>query len=674
MMNGIGHTTTCCGGRGLNSLVRFDELAAALAAETALTVSPVATADGHVRALNASDGTATAGVFLCDVTGIHDPTVVDGWLTAAGLHPRLLVLVGPEADLPPLLAHLQDEGYMVAAIDLPVSPTRLVTTLRHYLDLVRLRERLDASGRQTARYQYELNELVETARAIASERDIGKLLSLILEKARYITAADAGSVYIVEGLHLAPDERSLRFMVSQNDSMAIDFRSFTLKVDNRSIVGHSVVNKTGINIPDLYELDQPGKNPWGFRHDKQFDRKTGYQGHSMLTVPMMNQSDEVIGVIQLINRKRDGAAKLTAPTDFTDQVIPFDERSEELARTLASQAGISLENTLLYEDIQRLFESFVNAAVSAIEMRDPTTSGHSQRVATLTCELAKAVDRVDDGPFAGLRYSRDDLKEIEYAGLLHDFGKVGVREQILVKPKKLFDPTLDLVKQRFGFIRVRLEADAMRRQLELMQREGAQPGDERLTDVQATLQSQLAELDDILAFILQANEPTVLAKGGFERLHEIAARTYLDVDGERRPLLTPDEVAALSVEKGSLTGEERLEIERHVVHTISFLESIPWGRKFTNVPGIAGAHHEKLDGTGYPYGLSADHIRIESRMMTIADIFDALTASDRPYKSAVPLTKALDIIGFEVKAGKCDAELYRIFLDAKPWDVILPAS
>jgi HD-GYP domain-containing protein (c-di-GMP phosphodiesterase class II) len=645
-----------------------------LAAETALTVSPWGSDDGHLWTLTASDRSSAPGVFLCDVAGITDPAVVEGWFTAADLHPQLLVLVGPESGLPSLMARLQDDGHMVAAIDLPVSPTRLVTTLRHYLDLVQLRERLDASGKQTARYQYELNELVETARAIASERDIGKLLSLILEKSRYITAADAGSVYIVEGLHLAPHERSLRFMVSQNDSMTIDFRSFTLKVDNRSIVGHSVLHKTGINIPDLYDLDQPGKNPWGFRHDKQFDRKTGYQGHSMLTVPMMNQSDEVIGVIQLINRKRNGGAKLQTPEAFGEQVIPFDERSEELARTLASQAGISLENTLLYEDIQRLFESFVNAAVSAIEMRDPTTSGHSQRVATLTCELAKAVDRVDDGPLSGVRFSRDDLKEIEYAGLLHDFGKVGVREQILVKPKKLFDPILDLVKQRFGFIRVRLEADSMRRQLDLIQREGASPGDERVAEVDRELQAQLAELDDILAFVLQANEPTVLAKGGFERLHEIASRSYVDIDGQRKPLLSADEVAALSIEKGSLTGGERQEIERHVVHTISFLESIPWGRKFSNVPGIAGAHHEKLDGTGYPYGLSADSIRVESRMMTIADIFDALTASDRPYKSAVPLPKALDIIGFEVKAGKCDPELYRIFLDAKPWDVILPSA
>jgi HD-GYP domain-containing protein (c-di-GMP phosphodiesterase class II) len=632
----------------------------------------VASSDDTLLALSAMDRPGAAGIFLYEVSAETSKGDIKAQLAAAGLEPQLLVVVGPEDHLAPLMASLQDEGMMVGALDLPASPTRLATTLRHYLDLVQLRERLDASGKQTARYRYELNELVEIARAIASERDIRKLLGLILEKSRYITSADAGSVYIVEGLHLEPHERTLRFMVSQNDSMTIDFREFTLKVDNRSIVGHSVLHKTVINIPDLYELDQPGKNPWGFRHDKQFDRKTGYQGHSMLTVPMTNQNDEVIGVIQLINRKRNGNAKLTGPEDFGVQVMPFDERSEELARTLASQAGVSLENTLLYGDIQRLFESFVNAAVTAIEMRDPTTSGHSQRVASLTCELAKAVDRVDDGPLAGVRFSREDLKEIEYAGLLHDFGKVGVREQVLVKPKKLFDPTLALVKQRFGFIRVQLEAAMMRRQLELITREGATPGDERLAELMRENEATIAEMDEMLAFILQANEPTVLAKGGFERLHEIAARIYVDVDGTRKPFLTPDEVAALSVERGSLTGGERQEIERHVVHTISFLESIPWGRQFSNVPAIAGAHHEKLDGSGYPYGLGADGIRVESRMMTIADIFDALTASDRPYKAAVPLNRALDIIGFEVKDGKCDAGLYRIFLESKAWSSILP--
>ncbi|MBC7544879.1 MAG: GAF domain-containing protein, partial [Candidatus Sericytochromatia bacterium] len=616
----------------------------------------------------------TKGVTLCDAAIWTEPDDLLAMTLSAGYQPQLLILVGAEAEIQTRLDAMADQTIPLAILDLPISPQRLTVTLQNYLELAAMRQRLLDSGKQTARFQYELNELVEIARAIASERDISKLLGLILEKSRYITAADAGSVYIVEGLDLPPEERTLRFTISQNDSLDIDFRQFTLKDDNRSIVGHAVLNRTVVNIPDLYRLDEPENNPWGFRHDKQFDQKIGYQGHSMLTVPMMNQNDDVIGVIQLINRKRDGVRRLKTLTDFQDQVIPFDHRSEELARTLASQAGISLENTLLYEDITRLFESFVNAAVSAIEVRDPTTSGHSQRVATLTCELAKTIDQLSDGQYAQVNFSRDDLKEIQYAGLLHDFGKVGVREQVLLKSKKLLDSTLEVIKHRFDFIRMATETEMLRRQMDLITREGATPSDERLLGLIAESDRRLAELDEILAFIVQANEPSVLAQGGFEQLHEIAARSYVNVQGERRPFLSTEEVLALSVERGSLTKGERVEIERHVVHTIAFLENIPWGRKFRNVPAIAGAHHEKLDGTGYPYGLPAESIRIESRMMSIADIFDALTASDRPYKSAVPLPKALDIIGYEVKAGKCDADLYRIFLEAKPWTSILPDS
>lgn len=517
-------------------------------------------------------------------------------------------------------------------------------------------------------------ELIAIARAISTERDIGTLLGLILEKSRAVTGADAGSVYIVEGQGLQPAERTLRFMVSQNDSVHIDFREFTLRIDDSSIVGRAVSSQKLINIPDLYALDQPDKNPWGFKHDKKFDRKVGYQGRSMLTVPMINQRDEVIGVIQLINKLKPGAPKLSKPSDFDEWVVPFDARSEELAMTLASQAGISLENTLLYEDIRRLFEGFVNASVTAIESRDPTTSGHSQRVATLTCGLAEMVDRETSGPFSEVRFSHDDLKELEYASLLHDFGKVGVREKVLVKAKKLYEPDRELLIARFDYIRKSLEAEQYRRKLELVVREGAAQAERRFAELDEELRRKLAELDEYVQFVLKANEPTVLAEGSFERLGEIAARTYVDGRGQIHPYLTSSEVAALRLPRGSLTTEERLEIESHVVHTYNFLENIPWGRRLGKIPTIAGSHHEKLDGSGYPRGLKAAEIRIETRMMTIADIFDALTASDRPYKKAVPVARALDIIGYEVREGKCDADLFRLFVDSKVWHRVIPPA
>ena len=620
--------------------------------------------DGFVE-VRLGDG----GVIFVSPGLLFDEEGLETHFTRSSQGSTLLCVVGADEDMFGI-EELRDLGH-IAVMTTPLPSSRLYVTLRNYLDLVSLRARAVDRSHWAERYRYELGELIAISRAISSERDVSKLLGLILEKCRYVTGADAGSVYIVEGQALNPRERTLRFMVSQNDSIDIDFREFTLSVDEQSIVGRAVTSRELINIPDLYRLECEGCNPWGLHHDKSFDRKVGYQGRSMLTVPMVNQRDEVIGVIQLINKRRDGAPALTQPEHFTDWVVPFDKRSEELAATLASQAGISLENSLLYDEIQRMFEGFVNAAVTAIESRDPTTSGHSYRVATLTVGLAEMVDRESSGPFAGVHFQPDELKEIEYAGLLHDFGKVGVREQVLIKAKKLYEHERDLLLTRFDYIRKAIETDCYKRKLELVLRDGASAADRHFADLDEEQRRKLAELDAYVAFVIKANEPTVLPEGSFEKLAEIANLTFLDPRGDTRPYLTPGEVAALRLPKGSLTTEERLEIESHVVHTFNFLENIPWGRRLGKVPLIAGSHHEKLDGTGYPRGLPAEQIRLETRMMTIADIFDALTASDRPYKKAVPVDKALDIIGFEVKQGKCDPELFRLFVDAKVWQLVI---
>lgn len=515
----------------------------------------------------------------------------------------------------------------------------------------------------------ELAEIIAIGRAMASERDIRKLLGLILQKTRGITGADAGSVYIVEGLSQPVARRTLRFMVSQNESIKLDFTEFSLPLGERSIVGRAALTQNLINIADLYQLDQPDKNPWGFRHDKTFDQRTGYEGHSMLTVPMKNQREEVIGVIQLINKRRHRHRRpLKSRPDFDQEIIPFTERDETLAMTLATQAGISLENTLLYEDIRRLFEGFVQAAVTAIESRDPTTSGHSSRVAVLTTGLAEMVDKESNGLYADTRFTDEMMKQIEYAALLHDFGKVGVREQVLVKAKKLYEPERELILLRFDYIRRWRELSALQKRHDLVVA-GADAATVGAVDEE--LRASLAEIDDFIAFILRSNEPTVLAEGSFEKLADIAARTYEDPRGKVLPYLTPEEVVALRLPRGSLTSREREEIESHVVHTATFLETIPWGRRFAAIPEIASGHHEKLDGTGYPNQLRADQIRVETRMMTIADIFDALTASDRPYKKAVPVERALDILHADVRAGKCDPELYRIFVETKLWRRVL---
>jgi HD-GYP domain-containing protein (c-di-GMP phosphodiesterase class II) len=636
----------------------LEELAAALADDPRFAGYEVATPSEGVVEVRVGE----AGLAVVDERVFADPARLEPHLTRSRAGSTRLVFAGNEDAL--VAAATGGDPSELALWVLPMSRARAAMALPAELDLVALRARARERGRTADRYRYELGELLAISRAIASERDVEKLLGMILEKSRYVTGADAGSIYIVEGDHL-------RIMVSQNDSVAVDFRAFALPVDDRSIVGKAVTSRTAVNIPDLLRLGEPGANPWGVRHNRSLDEKTGYRARSMLTFPLVNARDEVIGVIQLINRKRVPEARLHDEADFAREVVPFDQRSVELCETLAAQAGVTLENALLYAEIQRLFEGFVSASVTAIEQRDPTTSGHSQRVAELTVGLAQTVEREGAGPWRGLRFTVDDLKQIEYAGLLHDFGKVGVRENVLVKAKKLYDHQRDLLLLRFDYIRKSIESEGLARRVALLERRAdvlaAAAGD-------ADPGEALRRLDEMVAFVLRANEPTVLAEGSFDRLVEIAANRYVDARGEARPYLQPEEVESLRIQRGSLRPDERLEIESHVTHTYNFLATIPWGRKLRRIPTIAGAHHEKLDGTGYPRGLRAEEIPVESKMMTIADIFDALTASDRPYKKAVPLERALDILADEVKRGKCDPDLFRLFVEAKVWQRVLVAS
>ncbi len=526
---------------------------------------------------------------------------------------------------------------------------------------------------QLERARYESSLLVDIGRALSQERDTQRLLDLILLRAREVTGADAGSVYIVEGDADDPAGHILRFTESQNDSRTIASEGFTLPVSSTSIVGACVLASEVINIPDLYNLDAPGQgnNIWGFIHDKSFDENNDYQSRSLLTIPMVSARNQVIGVIQLINRRKAGVLRLGPLESFQENVIPFDDESINYATTLASQACIALENSLLYDEVKTLFEGFVHASVTAIESRDPTTSGHSERVADLTVGLAKVVDRADSGSYAGLKFNPDELKQIEFAALLHDFGKVGVREHVLVKEKKLYTHERAAIDLRFQFIRRSIELDSATAKVAYLLESSADEAAEKLRASDAKAAERIAEIDDFLQFILSANEPTVLEQGGFDRIAEIATRTYFNVAGEELEYLSDSEVISLQVARGSLTKLEREEIESHVVHTFNFLKKIPWGRTYRSIPQVAGAHHEKLDGSGYPQGLHAADIPAPAKMMTISDIFDALTASDRPYKRAVPLVKALDILGSEVKRGKLDPELYEIFLGAKVYEGIV---
>jgi HD-GYP domain-containing protein (c-di-GMP phosphodiesterase class II) len=602
----------------------------------------------------------------------------DVWRDAQALAPHLvrarsgnygLILVGTDGELEDARLDGSPSDADLTALAAPVGMARLLLLIRTRAEAIALRMHTATLELELEQSRHENDMLISIGRALSQERDIQSLLAIILRRACEVTNADAGSVYIVEGPDEDISKRSLRFAVSQNDSRNVQPQGFTMPVSASSIVGTCVLGGDRINVPDLYNLDDPGtgNNPWGFVHDRSFDDKYRYQTRSVLAVPMISARAEVIGVIQLINKRARGYIQLDLPVDFKDGVVPFDDVSEAYVAALASQAGIALENVLLYEEVKTLFDSFVKAAVTAIESRDPTTSGHSERVAELTCGLARAVNRADSGRYREVRFSRDDLTQIQYAALLHDFGKVGVREHILVKAKKLYEHERELILQRFQLIKRGFKIEGLEQKVRYLTESSRDQIAAELAAVDKGLVDKVAELDNIIQFILQANEPTVLDQGGFERIAELSGMTYRDETGETLPLLTPTEVSCLQIRRGSLTDEERLEINSHVVHTYNFLVRIPWSRTLRDVPEIAGAHHEKLDGTGYPNRLRGDQIPVPARMMAISDIYDALTASDRPYKKAMPIEKALDILASDVKRGQLDADLFEVFVGARVW-------
>jgi HD-GYP domain-containing protein (c-di-GMP phosphodiesterase class II) len=517
------------------------------------------------------------------------------------------------------------------------------------------------------RARWEIEQLNEIGIALSTQRERDSLLRFILQKCRDITASDAGSLYLVE--ENEGGERRLRFKITQNDSTAVEFRESLLPIDSTSLAGYVALTGEAIDLPDVYAL--PASLPFHFNH--QFDEQSGYRCKSMLIVPIRNPQGEVIGVVQLINCKRAHGAHVDNERD--DGFVPYPAHCRPLLDSLASQAAVAIENNRLDESIETLFEGFVRASVGAIESRDPATSGHSFRVADLTIGLAEAVDRADGGVFRDIRFSRAEMKEIRYASLLHDFGKVGVREEVLVKAKKLYPLQLQLVKQRFAYARKAFEYEQSERKLAYLLARGREEFLLRQNDFQRELEANLREIDDFLGFIVKCNEPTVLHEGNFERLADITSRDYIDSKGRRKPLLTLQEVKMLSISRGNLDEVERRQIEQHVGHTLSFLSQIPWTREIKNIPAIASAHHEKLDGTGYPQNLAAPVIPFQSKMMTISDIYDALSAQDRPYKKAVPWDQALDILHDEAKQGLIDGALLQVFRDAEIFRLtVIPKS
>ncbi|WP_068827461.1 HD domain-containing phosphohydrolase [Pseudomonas sp. BMS12] len=552
---------------------------------------------------------------------------------------------------------------MDGALPLPntASEDELVALLGFAAEQFHLRQKTGQLAAALQEKDGDLQKLVDVGLALSAEKDLDRLLSKILTEGRRLSNSDAASLFLVDNKGEQPQ---LLFKLTQNSSMPTRFQEQRMPLTKASIAGYVALTSTELNIADAYAI--PPDAP--YRFNRSFDMQVGYRTLSLLAIPMLNHRHEVVGVLEFINCQDDNG-----------QAIAFDEVMAASLRALASQAAVAIENRQLLDDISQLFDGFVQASVFAIEQRDPTSAGHSFRVADLCIALAR---QLPQAPMSHLRQQAlndEGLRELRYAALLHDFGKVGVREHVLTKAKKLPEAVVENLRYRVALAKESLHNQTLRRMLQAYRQHGVL--DEPLRQQWETeLALECERLDQYLRDILKANEPSVLTEGDFNHLQEIQGHVVKSHDDGLIGLLSEHEFCALAIRRGSLTQEERAEIERHVVHTRDFLKLIPWTPALHRIPEIAAAHHEKLDGSGYPKGLAGDAIPCASRIMTICDIYDALTAADRPYKPAVPVEHALDILQAEVKSGLLDGDLVKVFIDSRCYldpgqsQLLLPAT
>ena len=495
-----------------------------------------------------------------------------------------------------------------------------------------------------------LEQLNEIFIDLSAERNPQVLLTTILRRGLDLTGAQGGTLYMLEEID---GELYFRIKIAGERGKDIKFSESKIKVMESSVCGYVALTSKTCNVPDVDKIQPLTVPQW----QKSVDHQGSTPTRSALTVPLKNGRNETTALLQLVNKRQD-------IHDPNSPICAFEVGDESLLSSFATQAAICLENIDLYADIQRLFEGFIKASITAIEARDPSTGGHSERVARLSVALARATNDVTTGIYRSVRFKDEEIRELEYAALLHDFGKIGVREEVLVKAKKLHSYQLEAIKERIKICKAAAKIDFLEKQL----KNGKDPRWEK------EYLQRLEEIEYYWQVIVASNEPNVLKQENKLGLDRIRHELMLLPDGSQVKVLSEDEFHALSVAQGSLTDSERLEIESHVRHTYQFLKMIPWTKDFKHLPEIAYCHHEKLNGSGYPRGLTSHEIPLQSKIMTIADIFDALTAADRWYKEAVPTQKAVDILAQEVGKGQLDPVLFEIFVEKKIYDVTRPGS
>jgi HD-GYP domain-containing protein (c-di-GMP phosphodiesterase class II) len=537
-----------------------------------------------------------------------------------------------------------------------------------------------AAERQT------IEQLLAIGTALSDCLNLTELLELILTKSREITCSDAGSVYLVDRSQSKP---KLIFQAAQNDSLPnLSFQVASIPLDLASLAGYVATTGESLNIPDAYAL--PSDVPYQF--DRQFDLEFAYRTVSVLVLPMQNREGETIGVLQLIDRKLNADLQIT-PDNALSITQAYSDWEQQIIRSLASQAAISIERNHLLGSIESLFDGFITASVQVIESRDATTAGHSERVAKLSVRLSQEVNSVETGILQSIQFSDRQLQEIRYAALLHDFGKISVPESIVQKSHKLYPHQLAELSHRFNLLRRTWELQCAEQKFTYLLNPPLLGSNDThrhdraddnclqcnyLTQLDRDLADRLDRLQYYWKLLNQLNQPNVVFNSEFAEtleiivadLHQLATYTYRDLDDRIQPLLTLVEIEQLLIPRGSLTAAERLVVESHVSHTYDFLRKIPWTKDLQAVPKIARSHHEKLDGSGYPQGLTATEIPIQSQIMTIADIYDALTANDRPYKPRLSLDRSLAILRQEADTGKIDRNLLALFEQRQVYTVL----
>ncbi len=494
--------------------------------------------------------------------------------------------------------------------------------------------------------------------ALSAERNNQRLLEMILLGAKEITNADGGTLYTIT------DDARLKFEIMRTETLGIAMGGTTGKEipfpplplyladgspNINMVAAYAVLNDATVNIKDAYEAIG-----FDFSGTRKFDENTGYRSKSFLTIPMKNHENEIIGVLQLIN----------AIDPDTNEIVPFSAANQQLVESLASQAAVALTNHNLIEGLKSLFEAFIELIADAIDEKSPYTGGHCQRVPELTMMLADAAIRTRVGPLKDFSMSEKDIYELRIAAWLHDCGKVTTPESIMDKPTKLstiFD-RIELVDQRFEVLKKQAECDMLRKQLEAMK--SGKSLDAAKLDIQ--FKAFKRQLDKDRDFLRTANIGSeFMTPEHQERVRDIAVYTFQNAKGKPTNLLTKDEVYNLNIARGTLTKEERAIINNHIVVTINMLESLPYPKDLRRVPEYAGGHHERMDGQGYPRGLTREQMSVPARVMGIADIFEALTSRDRPYKKAKTLSESLNILGKMKIDNHIDPDLFDVFIREK---------